>query len=73
MLGMNGTSAGDFNRKPRYFIQWVTQHDPSKGGCAQIRVVGWCIRDQHTSLWDRVFEHKDEEVCRKMLKILNEG
>jgi len=72
MLGLNGTSAGDF-KKPRYFLQWVTKHDLSKSGIAQLQVVGWCIRDQRTPNWSTVFEHEDEEVCRKMLKVLNEG
>lgn len=67
MLGMNGTSAKDF-RSPRYLMQWLTTY---KDGT--IALVGFCIRDSKSFGWETVFEHKDESVCKKMLKILNEG
>jgi hypothetical protein len=72
--GLNGTSASDLTTlKHRYFLQWVTEHNTKKSGAAQITVVGWCIRDQHSPNWDTVFEHEDRQVCEKMLVILNEG
>jgi hypothetical protein len=68
MLGSNGTTAEDFKRKPRYLMQWVTAMDSG-----HLRVLGYCIRDMDSFSGDTVFEHESEEVCRKMLKILNEG
>ena len=73
MLGMNGMTASDFRRRPRYFVQWITEHDKTKSGAAQIVVLGYCIRDQQSPNWDTVFEHADKEVCEKVAKILNEG
>jgi hypothetical protein len=67
MLGLNGTSAGDLE-KPRYFMQWITATNRH----GEILIMGWCIRDEDTPNCVRVFEHEDEKVCRKMLKILNE-
>ena len=71
MNGMNGTRGTDFGG--RYFVQWITEHDKTKSGTAQLTVVGWCIRDRNTRDWATVFEHTDREVCEKVLKILNEG
>jgi hypothetical protein len=70
MLGLNGVSASDFRR---YFVQWVTEHNPKVGGVAQLRVLGYCVRDRGTHNWTTVFEHTDKEVCEKVAKILNEG
>ena len=70
MLGLNGMTASDFRR---YFVQWVTEHDKTKSGAAQLTVIGWCIRDRGTPNWTTVFEHTDREVCEKVAKILNEG
>lgn len=72
MLGMNGMSASDF-RRYRYFVQWVTEHDKTKSGAAQIQILGYCVRDTGTPNWDTVFEHADKEVCKKVAQILNEG
>jgi hypothetical protein len=73
LIGLNGTSTEDVLRRHRYFTQWITEHDKTKSGAAQLTVVGWCIRDRDTRDWATVFEHTDREVCEKMLKILNEG
>ena len=72
-MSFNGTSIHDLVKRPRYFLQWVTEHNIRRSGAAQIQVLGWCIRDQHSPNWDTVFEHADKEVCEKMLVILNEG
>jgi hypothetical protein len=69
MLGMNGMSASDFRR---YITQWVTEHDKTESGAAQLKVVGYCVRDTHSFEWTTVFEHADKEVCEKVEKILNE-
>lgn len=73
LSGLNGISATDIPKPRRYFLQWVTEHNMRKSGAAQLTVVGWCIRDQHSPNWDTVFEHADRQVCEKMLVILNEG
>ena len=67
---LNGVSASDFRR---YFVQWVTEHDKTKCGAAQINVIGYCVRDRDSPNWTTVFEHADKEVCAKVAKILNEG
>jgi hypothetical protein len=72
-MAFNGTTAEDFRKRPRYFVQWVTEHDKTKSGAAQIVVLGYCIRDQQSPNWDTVFEHADKEVCEKLANILNEG
>jgi len=66
---MNGTTARDL-KKPRYLMQWVTTMDSDTG---HLLVVGYCIRDKSSFCWTTVFEHESESVCKKMLKILNEG
>ena len=63
-------TASDFRR---YFVQWVTEHDKTKGGAASIKVIGWCVRDRKAPNWGIVFEHTDREVCQKVRNILNEG
>ena len=73
LSGLNGISATDIPKPHRYFIQWVTGHDKTKSGAAQIQILGWCIRDHHTRDWATVFEHEDREVVEKIAKILNEG
>jgi hypothetical protein len=62
--GSNGTST----KQDRYFVQWVTKFDDG-----QLEVVGYCVRDNFDPQWKMVFEHKDEGVCKKICKILNEG
>ena len=69
-MGMNGTRATDIGA--RYIVQWVTVHDKTKSGAAQIQILGYCVRDRTTNYWDTVFEHTDKEVCEKVAKILNE-
>jgi hypothetical protein len=69
MLGSNGTTARDL-KKPRYLMQWVPAMDSQSG---HLRVVGYCIRDMDSFSGNIVFEHESESVCKKMLKILNEG
>lgn len=63
-------TASDFRR---YIVQWVTEHDKTKSGAAQIIVVGYCVRDKSTTTWTTVFEHADKVVCEKVANILNEG
>ncbi len=70
MLGMNGMTASDFRR---YIVQWVTEHDKTQSGAAQIIIVGYCVRDKFTKDWATVFEHADKVVCEKVAQILNEG
>lgn len=72
-MSFNGTSIHDLLGELRYFVQWVTEHDKTKSGAAQITVVGYCIRDSKSRGWETVFEHADKEVCEKVAKILNEG
>jgi hypothetical protein len=63
MLGMNGTTELDISklRLRRYFIQWDRDNND------------WRIRDRREFQWPTVFRHESEDVCKKMLKILNEG
>jgi hypothetical protein len=49
-MAFNGTSASDY-KSPRYFLQWVTEHNMRESGAAQLQILGWCIRDQHTPEW----------------------
>lgn len=70
MLGLNGMTASDFRR---YIVQWVTEHDKTKSGAAQIQILGYCVRDKGTPNWTTVFEHADKVVCEKVANILNEG
>ena len=70
-MASNGTSASDY-KSPRYFLQWVTEHNMRESGAAQLQILGWCIRDQHTPEWSTVFQHTNKEVCEKLLIILNE-
>jgi hypothetical protein len=69
-MGLNGMTASDFRR---YFVQWVTEHNPKVGGAAQLRVLGYCVRDKGTHNWVTVFEHESHDVCEKVANILNEG
>jgi hypothetical protein len=60
MLGLNGTSAGDYGRITRYFLHTTPEGE-------------WGIRDSHTWDWDFVFIHTDREVCEKVLRLFNGG
>ena len=73
LSGLNGISATDIPKPRRYFVQWVTEHNIRESGAAQIQILGWCIRDQHTRDWAVVFEHADRQVVEKVANILNEG
>jgi hypothetical protein len=55
-----------------YRVQWVTAMN-QHGGLTGLTVTGYCVRDWSTFNGDTVFEHTDEEVCRKMAILLNEG
>jgi hypothetical protein len=68
-MGLNGMTASDFRR---YFVQWVTEHDKTESGTAQIKVLGYCVRDKGSPNWATVFEHEDKIVCEKLANILNE-
>ena len=62
-MSFNGTTELDISklRLRRYFIQWDRDNKY------------WRIRDRREFQWPTVFHHESEEVCKKMLKILNEG
>ena len=68
---MNGMSATDLKKLPRYYVQWVTVRYPEN--LHQLQVEGLIIRDSYTDGLPIVFEHTDKQVVRKMLTILNEG
>ncbi len=68
MLGMNGTKATDFRR---YIVRWVIDHIKNESGTAQIQVTGYCVYD--TRDCKTLFEHKDKQVCEKILKMVLEG
>ena len=51
----------------RYFVQWVTTFDSTKGN---LEVVGYCVKKHKT--WETVFYNKSETVCRKVCEMLNE-
>jgi hypothetical protein len=68
MLGMNGMTATDFKR---YIVRWVTDHIKNESGTAQIQVLGYCVYD--TKECKTLFEHKDKQVCEKVLKMVLEG
>ena len=59
----------DLRRKleARYFVQWVTNLDSTKG---DLEVVGYCVKKHKT--WETVFYNKSETVCRKVCEMLNE-
>lgn len=61
-------TASDFRR---YIVQWVTEHDKTKSGAAQIQVLGYCVYD--TKDCKTLFEHKDKQVCEKVLQMVLEG
>jgi hypothetical protein len=71
-MASNGTKANDI-APPRYIMQWVTEHDKAKSGAAQLKVIGYCVRDRGTPEWTTIFEHEDKVVCEKLVEILNEG
>ena len=58
----------DKSARYRYTIQWVTSFE---GGVLQVK--GYCVRDTDSSNWETVFHHEDENVCRKVCEMLNEG
>jgi poly(3-hydroxyalkanoate) synthetase len=65
MLGMNGMSATDFKR---YIVRWVIDHVKNESGTAQIQVLGYCVYD--TKDCKTLFEHKDKQVCEKVLAMM---
>ena len=68
MLGMNGMTASDFRR---YIVRWVTEHDKTQSGAAQIIIVGYCVYDTRECI--SLFEHEDKGVCEKVLQMMLEG
>ena len=68
MLGMNGTKATDFRR---FIVRWVIDHLKNESGTAQIQVTGYCVYD--TRECKTLFEHKDKQVCEKVLQMVLEG
>ena len=65
MLGLNGMTATDFKR---YIVRWVTDHIKNESGTAQIQVLGYCVYD--TKECKTLFEHKDKQVCQKVLEMV---
>ena len=61
-------TATDFNR---YIVRWVTDHIKNESGTAQIQVLGYCVYD--TKECETLFEHKDKQVCQKVLQMILEG
>ena len=61
-------TATDFKR---YIVRWVTEHDKTKSGAAQIIIVGYCVYD--TKDCKTLFEHADKQVCEKVLQMILEG
>ena len=66
MLGMNGTKATDFRR---YIVRWVTEHGEHTDW--DLQVIGYCVYD--TKECKTLFEHKDKQVCEKVLAMVLEG
>ena len=66
--GLNGMTASDFRR---YIVRWVTEHDKTKSGAAQIVIVGYCVYDTKDCI--SLFEHADRQVCEKVLAMMLEG
>ena len=52
----------------RYIVRWRTEHDNTKSGAAQIRVIGYCVYDRKDC--KTLFEHADREVCEKVLEMM---
>ena len=68
MLGMNGMTATDFKR---YFVRWVVDYVKNESGTDQIQILGYCVYDGETCT--TLFEHKDKQVCEKVLQMVLEG
>jgi len=66
-------SATDFpfagGSRKRYTYQWVTTCLDD----GNLLVTSYCIRDMDKFDNNIVFEHESEEVCKKLMNILNEG
>ena len=58
-------SATDFKR---YIVRWVIDHVKNESGTAQIQVLGYCVYD--TKDCKTLFEHKDKQVCEKVLAMM---
>jgi hypothetical protein len=69
-MAFNGTTAEDLLRRGRYIARWVTDYVKNESGTAQIQVLGYCVYDSKGC--KTLFEHKDREVCQKLVNILNE-
>ena len=63
MLGMNGTKATDFRR---YIVRWITEHGEHTDW--DLQVIGYCVYD--TKECKTLFEHKDKQVCQKVLEMM---
>ena len=60
---MNGMTATDFRR---YIVRWITEHGEHTDW--DLLVVGYCVYD--TKECKTLFEHKDKQVCQKVLAML---
>lgn len=58
-------TATDFKR---YIVRWVTDYIKNESGTAQIQVLGYCVYD--TKECKTLFEHKDKQVCQKVLAMM---
>jgi hypothetical protein len=69
-MAFNGMSVGDLLHRGRYHMRWVIEHDPSVGGVAQLKVIGWCIYDKQEGR--EVFQHEDRQMVEGMFKLLKD-
>jgi hypothetical protein len=60
---MNGTKATDFRR---YIVRWITEHGEHTDW--DLQVIGYCVYD--TKECKTLFEHKDKQVCQKVLEMM---
>ncbi len=54
--------------RARYIVQWITATNRH----GELIIMGWCVRDTDDTQWATLFQHEDENVCRKVCDMLNE-
>ena len=65
-MASNGTTPEDLMRRGRYIARWVTDLED---GTLYIR--GYCVYDSKDC--KTLFEHANQDVCQKLVNVLNEG
>ena len=65
-MAFNGTTPEDLMRRGRYIARWVTDLED---GTLYIR--GYCVYDSKDC--KTLFEHANQDVCQKLVNVLNEG